>query len=93
MAIVAAHLGTVNEADIDNMSFVFFEDVLQELNYKLTYEAVSNYAGNGFCEKSWDLIMDHHPMILKEHGAHTGSAALNQLANLFGGQGPMKSRK
>ena len=34
------------------MSYVFFEDVLEELGHKLTYDAVVNYAGNSFCEKS-----------------------------------------
>ena len=51
---MAVHLGVVNEEDIDNMSYVFFEDVLEELGHKLTYDAVVNYAGNSFCEKSWD---------------------------------------
>lgn len=51
VAMIAAHLGVVDEEQINNMSFVFFDDVLMELGYKLTYEAISNYAGNAFCQK------------------------------------------
>lgn len=44
------------------MSFLFFEDVLEHLGKKLTYDAVVNYAGNSFCEKSWEMISEHNPM-------------------------------
>ena len=63
------------------MSYVFFEDILEELGHKLTYDAVVNYAGNSFCEKSWDMIMEHHPIYLNQEKAqHTG---LQGVANLF----------
>ena len=63
--MIATHLGVVNEEDIDNMSFVFFEDILEQLGRKLTYDAIVNYAGNGFCEKAWDMITEHNPMPAK----------------------------
>ena len=40
VAIIAAHLGIVDEEQINSMSFVFFDDVLMELGYKLVYEAL-----------------------------------------------------
>lgn len=89
--MIAAHLGIVNEKAIDEMSFLFFEDVLGELNQKLTYDAVVNFAGNAFFEKSWDVITEHHPFMRKESTpqAHQ-NMVMNQLANLFGGQGPAR---
>ena len=36
VAMIAAHLGIVDEEQINNMSFVFFDDVLTELGYNLT---------------------------------------------------------
>lgn len=62
MALIATHLGVVEEEKIDNMSYLFFEDVLQELGHKLTYDAVVNYAGNAFAEKSWEMIMENNPL-------------------------------
>lgn len=59
--MIAAHLGVIDEEAIGDMSFVFFSDVLAELNHKITFDAVSGYAGNSFFEKSWDVIMEHHP--------------------------------
>lgn len=44
------------------MSYLFFEEVLTELGHKLTYDAVVNYAGNSFCDKSWEMISKSNPM-------------------------------
>lgn len=76
----------MDEKAIDNMSFIFFEDVLSELNHKLTFDAVSGYAGNSFFDKSWDVIMEHHPLIAREPGeAQTAQGnAMQGLASLFG---------
>ena len=51
----------VDEEQINNMSYVLFESVLNELGHKLNYDAVVNYAGNSFVEKSWDMIQDANP--------------------------------
>ena len=86
MAIVAAHLGVVDEEQINNMSHVFFEEVLEELGHKLMYDAAVNYAGNSFCNKSWDIIMDFYPMNEKhgnkEHGGLKGLANFVSKGNV-----------
>lgn len=51
----------VDEDQINNMSYVFFNEVLEELGHKLSYDAIVNYAGNSFVEKSWDMIVDSNP--------------------------------
>jgi len=65
------------------MSYVFFEDVLEELGHKLSYDAIVNYAGNSFVEKSWDMIMDSNPMLIGE-GKHMSSRQRNDMAAFFG---------
>lgn len=65
---MATHLGVIDEEQINNMSYIFFENVLEELGRKLNYDAVVNYAGNSFCDKSWDMIMDSNPMMIDENG-------------------------
>jgi hypothetical protein len=64
--MIAAHLGVVEEDKIDNMSYLFFEDVLEALGHKLNYDAVVNYAGNAFAENSWDMISDSNPFNVGE---------------------------
>ena len=81
MALVAAHLGVVDEAQIDNMSYIFFNAVLAELGHKLQYEAVVNYAGNSFCKDSWDMILDAHPMMAA--GEHRKNKTMNTMADFF----------
>lgn len=81
VAMLAAHLGVVDEAQINNMSWVFFDDVLTELGYKLHYEAVVNYAGNAFCEKSWDMIEKSNPFNLIQRGTQT----MGNLASFLAG--------
>ena len=58
---MAAHLGVVDERQFDEMSYIFFEDVLEQFGHKLTYDAITNYAGNSFCEKSWEMITENNP--------------------------------
>lgn len=79
--MIAAHLGVVDEEQINNMSIVFFDDVLTELGYKLNYEAVVNYAGNSFCQKSWEMIEKSNPFNLQSQG---GNQALGNLASFLG---------
>lgn len=73
--MIATHLGVVDEEQINNMSYVFFEDVLEELGHKLSYDAVVNYAGNSFCEKSWEMIQDTNPMMIGDKDHMSGSQA------------------
>ena len=79
MAIIAVHLGVVEEEKIDNMSYVFFQKVLSGLGHKLIYDAVVNYAGNSFCEKSWETIMNNYP--LKNHDPKKQAA--KSIAEMF----------
>lgn len=72
----------VDEEQIDNMSYVFFEDVLEELGHKLSYDAVVNYAGNSSCKDSWDMIMDTNPMFTGEGFVSKGQKEMaNFLSN------------
>ena len=80
---MATHLGVIDEDKINNMSYVFFEEILEELGRKLNYDAVVNYAGNSFCEKSWEMIMDSNPMTMNEHG--TISRRQKDLESFLGG--------
>ena len=72
----------VDEELINNMSYVFFEDVLEELGHKLSYDAVVNYAGNSFCEKSWDMIQETNPMLIGE-GKHMSNSQAKTFADFF----------
>ena len=73
VALIAAHLGIVDEDAIERMSWIFFEAVLEEQGRKLNYEAVVNYAGNAFCEKSGEIIQENYPM----KAPHTGDRGIN----------------
>ena len=77
--MIAAHLGIVDENAINEMSYLFFQDVLEELGYKLTYEAVVNYAGNSFCKDAWDIIIKNNPFSI-ESGE---DAVMKKLAAIF----------
>ena len=79
---MATHLGVIDEDQINNMSYIFFEDILEELGRKLNYDAVVNYAGNSFCDKSWDMIMDTNPMMINENGR--SNRGNRQLADFLG---------
>lgn len=63
MALVAVHLGVVDQREIDDMSYDWFTDVLDVLGEVVNFSAIVNYAGNAFVEKSWDMILDNNPML------------------------------
>lgn len=64
------------------MSLLFFEDVLEELGKKLNYDAVVNYAGNSFCEKSWSMIQEAHPFGGEKKTGTNSVAAFFENANI-----------
>jgi len=78
--MIATHLGIVDEDQINNMSYIFFEDVLEELGHKLQYDAIVNYAGNSFCEKSGEMIRQYNPFNVGGEKSET----MNKLASFFG---------
>lgn len=65
------------------MSLPFFDDVLEELGHKLAYDAIINYAGNAFCEKSWDMIQENNPFMVAEQASLGSSRIANKLAGFF----------
>ena len=64
------------------MSMLFFEDVLMELGKKLNYDAVVNYAGNSFCEKSWNMIQESNPMNVDRKTGMSSIAAFFENATI-----------
>lgn len=61
------------------MSFNFFEDVLAELDKKLNYDAIVNYAGNSFAgDKSWKMIQEAYPLM----GDKKRSSVMSFLENV-----------
>lgn len=59
---MAVYLGEVDEDRINNMSIVFFNDILAALGKRVNYDAISNYAGNSFAKDSWKMIQDANPL-------------------------------
>lgn len=83
MALIACHLGVVNEDEINDMSYLLFEDVLAELGHKLSYEAISGYAGNSFCKDSWDMIQKANPFKADEDRSSGNQAATMSILQEF----------
>lgn len=62
---MAVYLGEVDEEKINNMTIVFFDNVLAALGKRVNYDAVVNYAGNSFAKDSWKMIQEANPLIKK----------------------------
>ena len=57
VAAIAAHLGEVDEEKINNMSYIFFQDVLEALGKRINFESISNmYGKTVFDKKGGDAI-------------------------------------
>ena len=66
------------------MSIVFFDDVLDALGRRVNYEAIVNYAGNAFCEKSWELIQQSNPFQMASDKKSGHGSIAGKLADFFG---------
>lgn len=76
---MAVYLGTTEEEKILAMSIPFFDGVLEALGHRLNYDAVVNYAGNSFCEKSWEMISENNPLSGKSHKRKDALGGLGAL--------------
>lgn len=65
VAAIAAHLGVIDEDQINNMSIPFFNSVLSALGRRLNYESVSNLYGNSFCKDSSKYVQEAYPLVRK----------------------------
>ena len=73
----------IDEAQLNKMSFIFFEDILEQLGRRITYEGIVNYAGNSFCEKSWEMIMENNPIELIHEGGEKVNSKNKGLSDFF----------
>lgn len=72
----------IDEEQINNMSYIFFNDVIEALGQKLNFDAIVNYAGNSFVEKSWDMIQDSNPFNVGD-GKHMSNSQAKTFADFF----------
>lgn len=87
MAAIAAHLGEVDEDKINNMSYIFFQDVLSALGKRLNFESLSNmYGKTVFDKKGGEAI---NKMIAAANPLYKQSTT-NSAATLLTMPGSMK---
>ena len=78
IAAVAAHLGEVDEEKIDNMSYVWFNNVLKALGKRIAFESISNLYGNSFAKDANKYIQEANPLNGK-NGKHAGNGGVDAL--------------
>lgn len=83
MVILMVHIG-YTEDQVDAMYYPTFQKVLGQLGRKLNYEAVVNYAGNSFVQKSWEMIEQANPLRSSSE-KNSSSSAMQNLVALLGG--------
>lgn len=76
---MAAHLGIVDENAINNMSYIFFQDVLEALGKRINFESISNMYGKTVFDKKGGqavtkMIQDANPLT-KPATTNSGVAA------------------
>lgn len=74
---MAAHLGEVSEIKINDMTYVWFNLVLEALGKRINFESISNLYGNSFAQKSQEIIQSANPLV--KNGGR-GSTSIADLA-------------
>lgn len=73
---MAAHLGEVSETKIDEMSYVWFNLVLEALGKRINFESVSNLYGNAFAKDAGKIVPGANPLIKNGGKKDTGIMGL-----------------
>lgn len=65
-ALIALYVG-YKECDMDEMTFVFYKDLIGEIAIKLNYETVVHLLGRDYSDESVaSLVQDSNPMHTKD---------------------------
>jgi len=59
-SLIAINCG-YKEDDIDNITYLFFKDLIQEIAIKLNYSSISHILANPYIEKSSEIVSDYNP--------------------------------
>lgn len=73
------------EDQIDNFSYVFYKDLIQELGVRFRFESISNLYGNAYAGKSYTSIEESNPFNFKgekHQRLNTPKATLGLLQSL-----------
>lgn len=80
VAAIAAHLGIVDEEQINNMSLNFFHSVLSALGKKLNFESISNLYGNSFAKDASKYVSEANPLYKAPKVGKAFASILNQAS-------------
>lgn len=75
-AAIAAHLGEVDEEKINNMSYLWFQDVLHALGKRINFESISNLYGNAFAKDAGKMVPAANPLLKNGGKVNTGVMGL-----------------
>lgn len=75
-AAVAAHLGETDENKINNMTYVWFNLVLEALGKRINFESISNLYGNSFAKDAGKIIPAANPLLKNGGAPNTGVMGL-----------------
>lgn len=75
-AAVAACLGVINEDEINEQSYIWFNSVLESLGKKLNFESISNLYGNSFAKDAAKVIQSANPLLKNGGKRNTGVMGL-----------------
>ena len=77
---MATHLGEVDEGKINEMSYIWFELILQALGKRLNFESIVNLLGNSFAKDAAKAVAAANPLRAGDSGAGGSGAMFAQMA-------------
>jgi len=82
-ALIAINCGYL-EDDIDNITFLFYKDLIQEIGIKLNYDSISHILANPYIEKSSEIVSNYNPFNIDLESNNSGKpkATLGLLEKL-----------
>lgn len=82
IAAVAVALGEADEEKINNMSYVWFQNVLEAIGKKYNFDSLSNLYGNSFFKESSEVINNANPLIKATKRHMLSGAIMDKISNM-----------
>lgn len=82
-SLIAINCG-YKEEDIDNITYLFYKDLIQEIAIKLNYNSISHILANPYVEKSSEIVSNYNPfnVDLEDNSLGKPKATLGLLKQL-----------
>ena len=90
--MIATHLHVLPD-EVREMTYIDYNDIVNEIGIKINYESISNLLGNGYVSGAGKIVNDASPFNFKEESQKKPQRMTKEMAMAFMGQSSSKNKQ